>query len=391
MRMSRAHLSPTADVVSSSTRLRVGHVVPGYLPARGGVETLIDGVIPVLQESYGIESIVIAPRSLDERPQRFTHGGYEVVSVDMPHRYSPEAVTRRGARLMSACRRVIETLDLDLLHVHGVWNLFVPMTMVGRAKGLPVLHHVHGELLSQTRETHRETLRRSDWVVAVSAPVARSIASVAGRTNPVDVVPNGIPSTPLVAVSDGAPRLCLVGRLEGPKGFHHGLRAFARLVEFYPNLEMSIVGVGEDLIALQVIASRLGIARRVTFHGRIDRNATIEIMARCAVIVVPSLSTEGFSMVAAEAALLEKPVVSYRVGGLVETVQDGVSGTLVETGDVDGLAEAISAYLRDPALCRRHGVAARSRALSLYGLERFASDLARRYDTIRTHHREESH
>ena len=389
--MSRAHLSLTADVVRSSTRLRVGHVVPGYLPARGGVETLIDGVIPVLREYHGIESIVIAPRSLDERPRRFTHDGHDVVSVDMPHRYSPEPVTARGARLMSSCRRVVDALDLDLLHIHGIWNLFAPMTMVGRARGLPVLHHVHGELLSHTRATHAGTLRRSDWVVAVSAPVARSIESVAGRTKPVDVVANGIPAAPSPVASDGEPRLCLVGRLEGPKGFHHGLRAFARLVEFYPNLEMSIVGVGEDLIALQAIAYRLGVARRVTFHGRIDRETTIEVMARCAVIVVPSLSTEGFSMVAAEAALLEKPVVSYRVGGLVETVQDGVSGTLVETGDVDGLAEAIGAYLRDPALRRQHGVAARSRALSLYGLERFASDLACRYDTIRTYHRQESH
>ena len=376
--------------MGTEPRFRVGHVVPGYLPARGGVETLLDGVIPVLRESHGVESIVIAPRSLDERPQRFTHSGHEVVSVDMPYRYSPEAVTTRGARLMSACRRVVDSLELDLLHVHGIWNLFAPMTMVGRARGLPVLHHVHGELLAHTRVTHKEILRDSDWVVAVSAPVARSIERVAGRMRSVDVVPNGIPAILPAVAHEESPRLCLVGRLEGPKGFHHGLRAFARLVELYPNLELSVVGVGEDLIALQAIASRLGVARKVTFHGRIDRESTIDVMAQCAVIVVPSLSTEGFSMVAAEAAMLEKPVVSYRVGGLVETVEDGVSGTLVDAGDVDGLAEAISAYLCDPALRRRHGTAARSRAHRLYGLERFASDLADRYDTIRTDDLQES-
>ena len=60
MRRSRSHLSPTLETVGTKPRLRIGHVVPGYLPARGGVETLIDGVIPVLRESHGIESIVIA-------------------------------------------------------------------------------------------------------------------------------------------------------------------------------------------------------------------------------------------------------------------------------------------------------------------------------------------
>jgi glycosyltransferase involved in cell wall biosynthesis len=343
---------------------------------------LIDGVMPVLRNSHGIESVVIASRSLNERPRRFWDGDHEVVSIDVPHRYSPNSVLARGARLMSECRHALDYLHLDLLHIHGIWHLFAPMTMVGRARGVPMIHHVHGELLPTTKESSRRILRDSESVLAVSQPVAESVARVAARTRPIDVVANGLPDIAVPATSGDPPTLGLVGRLEGPKGFHQGLQAFADLSGEFPDLELSIVGVGEDLIPLQRVASRLGIANRVTFHGRLVPEETIAVMARCSVVVVPSLSMEGFSLVAAEAALLGKPVVSYRVGGLQETVQDGVTGILVEVGQVDQLTGALRGYLRNPVLREHHGAAGRSRALNLYGLDRFASDLANRYITI---------
>jgi glycosyltransferase involved in cell wall biosynthesis len=360
----------------------VAHVVPGYLPARGGIENLLDGVAPVLRDDHGIQSVVIAPRFLRERPKTFFNDGLEVVSIDMPHRYSPESVTARGARLFSECRNVLSQMKPDILHIHGIWHLFSPMSIVGKSLRLPTVHHVHGEIQPTIRTSHKEILRDGRWLMAVSNPVARSIRSVTSRESPIAVLPNGIPDVLARESEDFSPHVALFGRLEGPKGFHQGLMALSLLVKEFPDIQISVVGVGEDLIALQRMAAKLGIAQHVRFLGRLTHQETVAVMGRCLVVLIPSLLMEGFSIVAAEAALLRKPVVSYRVGGLAETVVDGVTGTVVSVNDVTGLSLGVLRYLRNPDLRRRHGETARSRALADFGVFRFAAGLANQYQLM---------
>ena len=363
----------------SEPDLRIAHVVPGYLPARGGIETLVDGVAPALRDAHNIHTFLIAPRFLAERPQRFLNNGFEVISVNMPNRYSQESVAIRGARLFADCRVVLDQIRPDVLHIHGIWHLFMPMTLVGRTRGIPTIHHVHGELNSSMRKSHMEVLAKSSKVLAVSKSVAQSIRGITGRKLPIDVIRNGIPNATMKACDEPFPRIGLIGRLEAPKGFHHGILALSALVQEFPGIQASIVGVGEDLIPLQRLASRLGVAERLTFWGRASRSETLSAIADCSVVVIPSLVTEGFSIVAVEAALLGKPVVSYRVGGLPETIVNGITGTLVRVGDVDALVRSVSAYLSDDELRRAHGSAARERAQAIFNVHRFANDLAMHY------------
>jgi D-inositol-3-phosphate glycosyltransferase len=72
------------------------------------------------------------------------------------------------------------------------------------------------------------------------------------------------------------------------------------------------------------------------------------------VTVVPSYY-ESFGMVALEAMACGSPVIASRVGGLVTTVRDGVTGFLVQDGDVDALAERIAALVADADLRWRIG------------------------------------
>jgi glycosyltransferase involved in cell wall biosynthesis len=72
---------------------------------------------------------------------------------------------------------------------------------------------------------------------------------------------------------------------------------------------------------------------------------------------------EGFGLVAAEAAAMERPVVATRIPGCIDAVQDGVTATLVPPRDAPALAAALAQYLGDPELCRRHGQAGRLRVL----------------------------
>ena len=92
---------------------------------------------------------------------------------------------------------------------------------------------------------------------------------------------------------------------------------------------------------------------------------------RAAVVVVPS-RREGYGVVAREAMAYGRPVVATAVGGLVDAVEDGVTGLLVAAGDVKAIRHAVSRLLDDPALRRRLGEAARDQAR-----ERFSASAAR--------------
>jgi glycosyltransferase involved in cell wall biosynthesis len=82
----------------------------------------------------------------------------------------------------------------------------------------------------------------------------------------------------------------------------------------------------------------------------------------CLVGVVPSIWPEPFGQVAVEAMACGKPVIASAIGGLPDVVADGVSGLLVEPGNVRALQEALRTLLSDPARREQMGMMGRQRA-----------------------------
>ena len=76
---------------------------------------------------------------------------------------------------------------------------------------------------------------------------------------------------------------------------------------------------------------------------------------------------------------LEVPVVATRIPGCVDSVTDGLTGTLVPAGDATSLESAVARYLDDPDLRRRHGASGRRRVLAEFVPERIWSELAGLY------------
>jgi glycosyltransferase involved in cell wall biosynthesis len=95
--------------------------------------------------------------------------------------------------------------------------------------------------------------------------------------------------------------------------------------------------------------------------------------------VLSSKDCEGLPLVILEALAAGCPVVSTNVAGAGEVITDGVTGLLVESGDVTGMAIAMRRIAHDPILARRIGHAGRDRVLNHFTVERVARDVMQLY------------
>jgi glycosyltransferase involved in cell wall biosynthesis len=198
--------------------------------------------------------------------------------------------------------------------------------------------------------------------VAVSQAVGDALVAEGVSAHRLAVVPNGVSlerlrveaTLPNAEIPAERPLVAAVGRLAPVKGMEELIRA-AVLV---PQATFAILGEGRLKSSLQELASALQVSKRVRFLGKSVRPASL--MSLADVVAVPSRS-EGFGLVAAEAAALGRPVVAARVGGLSEIVEDGVTGLLVSPGNVEELAAAPSrASQRSDTRTRDGGARARA-------------------------------
>jgi glycosyltransferase involved in cell wall biosynthesis len=164
------------------------------------------------------------------------------------------------------------------------------------------------------------------------------------------------------AANEGQPaRFMSIGRLLHWKGFHLGVRAFARAG--IPDSEYWIAGDGPERDALQALAERLNVADRVRFFGQLDRESAFLRLAECAALVHPSLHDSG-GMVCLEAMACARPVICLDLGGPgVQVTRE--TGFKISANDpasaVDGMAAAMRTLAHDPEARLRMGAAGRRR------------------------------
>ncbi len=178
----------------------------------------------------------------------------------------------------------------------------------------------------------------------------------------VTVLPYGIQTTYFAPVPDArtrlgwgeAPHILYAGRLSHEKGVDVLLRAFVTVHTRYPAAHLVIVGEGNRTAELRQLATDLGIADAVQWHGWQPMESLAAWYSAADVLVVPSRS-EPLGRVVMEAMACATPVVGSRVGGIPDMVRPGDTGWLVPVEDTAALADALTAVLDDPARARARG------------------------------------
>jgi glycosyltransferase involved in cell wall biosynthesis len=281
----------------------------------------------------GIDVEVVSPASFRHFGLAYGHG---IVSNLRRRPWLALAVPLFLLSFARAARRAARGADL----VHAHW---LPSALPALATRKPLVVQLWGtdvELARRTPRVARLLLRQARLVLCPSEALAAAAQGLGARE--VRVVPSGVSIPEDVGPAGDPPHVLFVGRLSEEKGI-------LELLEATEGIPRVIVGDGPlrdrvpDAVGF-VVPSMLG-----------------PYYERASVVACPS-RREGYGVVAREAMAYGRPVVATVVGGLLDAVEDEVTGLLVPPGDVKALRAAIERLLGDAELRRRLGGVARARA-----------------------------
>jgi phosphatidylinositol alpha-1,6-mannosyltransferase len=223
----------------------------------------------------------------------------------------------------------------------------------------------------------RRALQKADFLIAISETTKKNVAAVndldPGR---IYVLPNALewPDSDTAEMRTGSARqllsVCRLERDEQYKGVDTTLRALVEVVRTIPDVRYVVVGDGSDLARHRQLAAELGISDRVEFTGSVSDKVLRGYYRDSDIFVLPSAS-EGFGFVFLEAMHFRKPIVAANSGATPEVVRDGETGLLVDYGNAEQLAAAITSLCLDADLRIRLGAAGLARLQQNFTFDQF--------------------
>jgi glycogen(starch) synthase len=357
-----------------------------FWPYIGGTEVLLAKLIPALRDR-GHEFLVVTSEDYLDLPGRERYDGIPIERLPLR-----AAITSRDVELVRDAQQQVAALKRafapDLVHASGVGPSLFFHLRTADVHPAPLLLCLQNEVPPGQRSGDGTLLYRAmlsaSWVAACSqaalAQARRLVPEIASRSS---VIRNGYDLTP---GARGAPpsdvsRLLCLGRLIPAKGLDVALTAFATLTRRFPALRLVIAGDGSARPALERQADELGVRGSVDFLGWVAPDRIRELLEAATVVVMPS-RREGLPLAAVQAALMGRPVVASRTGGLPEVVVHRRTGMLVEAEDARGLSEAVAFLLERPDVAASMGRAARNRARRLLSLDRCVDSYDALYRTL---------
>jgi len=253
-----------------------------------------------------------------------------------------------------------------------------------RMKSIVCTHGIEvWEPLSRMR---RRSLQHATMVLAPSRATADYLVSLQGvKPERVRVLPWGLDpdfETKLFGIADarlpeGFPEgrvILTAGRwlaTERYKGMDTLIQAMPRLLLRWPDIQLVMVGAGDDREWLVNLTRDSGVQKHVHFLNGISYGELSACYAAAEIFALPSRG-EGFGFVYLEAMARCKPVIGGAHGGAPEVIQDGVTGYLVQHGDTVQLATSIDALLSNPELAREMGARGKERVEKEFRFSVFA-------------------
>ncbi|MFM5744229.1 glycosyltransferase family 4 protein [Aeromonas veronii] len=288
-------------------------------------------------------------------------------------------------RLSRRARELITERQIGLVHANSAapcqW-----LVGVCRALQVPLVCHLHARY--QPRDRFSLRVHQASVLIGVSEPVLTGWRQDGCAADRLIRVPNGVdaarlnggahwPVVGMLGLPPGDMIIATVGSLIKRKGIDLLIRSLAALMASGEEAQLLIIGSGPEREALMALAVELGVAERVHFLG--ERPDSAAILRGGVDLLVSGAREEVFGLTLAEAGMLGLPVSAYRVGGIPEVVEEGVTGLLATPGDWAEMADHWR-QLSNPQRRCEMGRAAQLRAAQLFTVARYVDGVTAVWD-----------
>ncbi len=363
--------------------MKIGMVCPYSFDVPGGVQAHVVELAEVFIER-GHKVSVLAPASDGTELPEFVVSAGRAVAI--PYNGSVARLTF-GPVSYARTRRWIAENDFDVLHIHEPNAPSLSMLAMKIAEG-PIVATFHTSttkslVLSTFQGVLQPYLEKISGRIAVSELARRWQVESLG-SDAVEI-PNGV-DVPAFATAEplpGYPRagktVLFLGRYDEPrKGMAVLLGALPALVEKYPDLEVLVVGRGDEDKLLKEAGRH---ARHLRLLGQVSDEEKASALRSVDVYCAPNLGGESFGIVLVEAMAAGAPVVASELDAFRRVLRDGTAGLLVPIGDSAALAEAIDTVLGDEDR-RRALTDVASAVVAEYDWPVVAEQILRVYETV---------
>lgn len=321
-------------------------VVSLYYPHIGGIEVIVDELAKYYRQQK-IQVKVLTkkwPITLDEK---------EIINKTPIYRIISAKTDEEFYSVIDWIKKNEKELKADIIHVIGVrrplplialllarlWK--VPLVVsVGGGEIPDPLDPNPGKIWEMGKDTVPPVLLQADWNTTFSKDLIKLMQSVLPQIEEISLIYAGLDYgliNSIKKVRQERPSIVSLRRLDPSKGVDILIKAFALIKDKHPQVDLVIIGDGEEEVNLKKLASDLHLESRVKFMGKLDLKTSLGWLKGALFTVVPSLS-EGGGCVNIQAQAVGCPVIASNVGGIPEYVKDGTTGLLFPPGDFNKLA-----------------------------------------------------
>jgi glycosyltransferase involved in cell wall biosynthesis len=379
--------------------LKVGFVTPYFYPYVGGVQKCVLRITQNLMELDCTVSIITSDYAPTWSSHDLSNEKFDLKRLKCVGRIAEVPL------VPSICREIGNS-DVDILHINGMYPMFTDVAIFEASKiRKPMVLNYHFDpatfvpYLSPFTKIYSKlapfSIRKANAVVATGESYAKSSPILSSRLRDIRFIPNAVEDHFFIFpsdlslfrlknelnISDDEKIILFVGQLKRFKGIDVLINAF-KIVNSKVRCKLLIVGKGPEEIALRILASKLGISKKVVFAGYVDDADLPLYYHLCDVYVLPSVQRiENFGISLLEAMASGKPVISSDLPGPNELVENRVNGLLFKPYDFRFLASLLLELLANEEIAANMGAAGKFKALD-YSWKKVALKFLKLYESI---------
>ena len=283
--------------------------------------------------------------------------------------------------------RLMKQRGIKHIHVHFALEQASLAVLINILTGIRYSLTVHAHDLFLPQDLMNDKLERASFIVTCTRFNREFMLEKYPQIEPekVNVIYHGLNLSEIdrnrdPVIKSEPPVILTIARLVEKKGLTYLLKAAALLRERGREFEVYLVGKGEYLERLEKEARQLQLEHTVHFLGPREHQEVLDFYRKSTLFVLPCIQSaagdlDGIPNVLVEAMASDLPVVSTRLSGIPELIDNGVSGILVQPKQVEALAQAIEELFADPEKRLALAQAARERVQTLFDCQTAAQKL----------------